>query len=89
MKRVRFYELAGIVGLVLQLLGSASSNGSKLSPREKAQVPPPRPKYHIVTNEQKIAEIRMRYATNAPSFKSDKLHFSPQKPNRKWHHPGH
>ena len=46
MKRVRFYELAGIVGLVLRLLGSASSASeeSKLSPREKAQVPPPRPK---------------------------------------------
>ncbi len=87
MKRVRFYELAGIVGLVLQLLGSASSNESKLSPREKARVPPPRPKYHIVTNEQKIAEIRLRYATNAPSLYPHKPSFNPQK--SRWHQPGH
>ena len=87
MKRVRFYELAGIVGLVLRLLGSASSNESKLSPRERAQVPPPRPKYHIVTNEQRIAEIRMMYITNAPSLKTQKFDFHAQK--GKWHQPGH
>ena len=87
MKRVRLYELAGIVTLVLQLLGSASSSESKLSPREKARVPPPRPKYHLVTNEQKIAEIRLRFATNAPSLKTEK--FNLHTPRGKWYHPGH
>jgi hypothetical protein len=87
MKRVRFYELAGIVSLVLHLLGSASEK-PKLSPRERAQVPPPRLKYRVITNEQEIAEIRMRYATNAPSLNPKPSSLNTQKGNKRWHHPG-
>jgi hypothetical protein len=62
-----FYDFgitAIVVGLVLQLLGSASEK-PKLSPRERAQVPPPRLKYVVLTN--------MPQRVEAPSVSTNKV----------------
>ena len=48
MKRGIFFDITAIVGLVLHLLSSASDE-PKLSPRERARVPPPRSNYKVLS----------------------------------------
>ena len=80
MKRNRLYDITAIVGLILHLLGSATQE-PKLTPRERAQVPPPRLKYRVITtNMQEMAEARW-VSTNTPSLKVPKQ-------NNRFHHPG-